>query len=230
MSLFDGKKLDIEKLVATLGEMSSRLKKLDTIESLVSQLVDKEQVTGTTKLLVDKPVEPANTALDFDNMLTAHLIFEEDCRLDVHDVDGKPHIGYGRSLVTKGLSDAELHELGYEDEDDIEEITQDQAEYLFKNDIADAVDDAKHVCEEYWQKLDDVRRVVCVSLAYNTGKLGFSKFRRMHGNCANGDWEGAAKEIKDSKAYKFGPPGLKARYERLSNAMASGDVNDLKLP
>lgn len=195
-------------------------------------MIDVQRIKGllaevNTLLSEDEVAETPE--LDFDALLRQHLVFEENCNIEVHDVDGKPHVGYGRCLVTKGLTDEELDKLGYEDEDDIHEITQEQADYLFDNDIAEFTASAIEVCGEYWTTLNEVRRVVCVSLCYNVGKEGFHKFRRMHLACGNGDWETASKEILDSKAFKFGLPGVKARYQRLSNAMKSGTVDALEM-
>jgi len=227
-NLFNGSKLNISELVKAIGDMADKVDKIEGIDEKLSNILYMLEVKdeGTTSVSVEDTGTPA--VVDFETLLHDHLVFEENCILHVHDVDGKPHIGYGRSLITKGLSDNELDKLGYEDEDDIEEITQEQADYLFRNDIADAIDETKDVCQ-YWEKLSDVRKVVCVSLAYNTGKTGFSKFRRMHLNASNGDWEGAAKEILDSKAFKFGLPGVKARYQRLSDAMATNDISKFQL-
>ena len=158
--------------------------------------------------------------------LIEHLKFEERCNLHRHLVDGKPHIGWGRCLQTKGLSDAERLALGYEDEDDIQEITQEQADYLFKNDVGDAVHDAEVVCEKYWHTLTPLRQEVLVSMAYNLGQTGLKNFRRMHSALLSGDFDEAAKQMLDSDAAREQAPH---RYQRLAAAMQHNSEKHLGL-
>lgn len=158
--------------------------------------------------------------------LTDHLKFEEACNLKRHLVDGKPHIGWGRSLQTKGLSDEELAHIGYEDEDDIHLITQEQADYLFENDIADAITEAERACSAYWETLTDVRQEVLISMAYNLGYTGLRKFRRMHAALLMQDYTEAAKQILDSDAARHQAP---QRYRRLAEAMRTGEQSAFEL-
>lgn len=158
--------------------------------------------------------------------LIDHLKFEEKCNLERHLVDKKPHIGWGRCLQTKGLSDEELLALGYEDEDDIQEITQEQADYLFKNDIADAIADAEVVCGTYWNTLTSLRQEVLVSMAYNLGRTGLKKFRRMHSALVVGNFDEAANQMLDSEAAREQAP---ARYQRLAATMQSNSEKHLRL-
>ena len=158
--------------------------------------------------------------------LIDHLKFEERCNLNRHLVDKKPHIGWGRCLQTKGLTNEELLALGYEDEDDIQEITQEQADYLFKNDIEDAIADASAVCEEYWNTLTPLRQEVLVSMAYNLGRTGLRKFRRMHTALLKNDFDEAANQMLDSEAAREQAP---ARYQRLAAAMQSNSEKPLQL-
>lgn len=158
--------------------------------------------------------------------LIDHFKFEENCNLNRHLVDKKPHIGWGRCLQTKGLSDEELLALGYEDEDDIQEITQEQADYLFKNDVADAIADAEYVCGTYWNTLTPLRQEVLVSMAYNLGRTGLRKFRRMHSALVVGDFDEAAKQMLDSEAAREQAPN---RYMRLASAMETNSEKHLCL-
>ena len=157
--------------------------------------------------------------------LRAHLISEESCNLKRHDVSGVPHIGYGRNLQGKGLSDAELQTLSYEDEDDIQQITQAQADYLFDNDVADAIKDAQAACPAF-HALSDLRQEVIISMAYNLGRVGLGKFRRMHAALDIQDYDEAAKQMLDSAAAKHQAP---ARYKRLAEAMRTDNADALEL-
>ena len=65
------------------------------------------------------------------------------------DTRAKWTIGIGRNLTDKGLSEDEII-------------------HLFNNDIADAIDDVRHVCSIYDQ-LSRARQMVLISLAFNLG-------------------------------------------------------------
>ena len=158
--------------------------------------------------------------------LIEHLKFEENCNLERHIVDRKPHIGWGRCLQTKGLSDDELLALGFEDEDDIEEITQEQADFLFQTDIEDAIKDAQVVCEEYWNTLTPLRQEILVSMAYNLGRQGLRGFRRMHAALLAGNFDEAAKQMLDSDAAR---EQARNRYQRLAAAMQHNSEKHLGL-
>lgn len=158
--------------------------------------------------------------------LIAHFKFEEECDLTRHLVQDEPHIGWGRCLSKKGLTDAELEALGYEDEDDIQEITQAHADFLFENDIADAIADAEAVCEKYWHTLTPLRQEVLISMAYNAGRTGLRLFRRMHAALLSGDYKEAAVQMLDSDVARYQAP---ARYKRMAAAMETNDEAKLEL-
>lgn len=112
------------------------------------------------------------------------------------DSKGLVTIGYGRCLDRKGINDAE-------------------ATMLFHSDIADALDDVRHVCSVYDQ-LSRPRQLVLISMAFNLGRDGLEKWPRFLGAVHKGDWEEAADEIIDSKAYKIDAP---LRYRQLEKMM-----------
>jgi lysozyme len=105
-------------------------------------------------------------------------------------------IGYGRCLDRKGLSDAE-------------------AMMLFQSDIADAVDDVRHVCSVYDQ-LSRPRQMVLVSMAFNLGRDKLGGFVHFLGAVHRADWDEAAEEILNSKAAKVDAP---SRYKTLAQMM-----------
>lgn len=161
-----------------------------------------------------------------EQRLIAHFQFEESCNLHVHLVEKKRHIGWGRCLDTKGLSDEELEYLGVEDEDDLVEITQEQADYLFNHDIKDAIDDAIAVCAEYWNDLSSLRQEMLVSAAYNLGRQGLKGFRKMHKALIAKDYGEAAVQMMDSHAAKVQAPN---RYKRMAAVMRTDSENWLEL-
>jgi len=104
---------------------------------------------------------------------------------------GKLTIGYGH-LVEKG-------------------IPADIALMLFNSDIADALDDIRHVCSCY-DTLSRPRQLVMISLAFNLGREKLSQFVRFLGAVHMGHHDEAADELLDSKAAREAP----TRYARLS--------------
>lgn len=87
-------------------------------------------------------------------------------------------IGIGRNLTDKGLSEDEII-------------------HLFNNDIADAIDDVRHVCSIY-EKLSRPRQMVMISMAFNLGRDKFAKFVRFLGAIHREDWDDAADEMLNS--------------------------------
>lgn len=99
--------------------------------------------------------------------------------LPYEDSVGKLTIGYGH-VVAKG-------------------IPSDIALMLFHTDIADAIDDIRHNFSCYDQ-LSRPRQLALVSLSYNLGRVGLSKFVRFIGAVHLGKWDEAADELLDSLA------------------------------
>ena len=159
--------------------------------------------------------------------LEATLNRDENCNLKRHKVDGKDHIGWGINLE-EILPDELLEYLGVEDEDDIQEITQEQADYLRDYYINIAEKDAISVFEdELWESLTDLRREVLTNLSYNLGINRFKKFRKMIKAVKDGDWTEAAAQMLDSEAARS---QTGERYHRLAPAFEHNDESYLQLP
>ena len=158
--------------------------------------------------------------------LQATLNRDENCILHRHQVDGKDHIGWGINLE-EVLPDELLEYLGVEDEDDIQEITQEEADYLRDFYINIAEKDAISVFgEEMWATFTDLQREVLTNLSYNLGIIGFKKFRKMIAAVKAGDWTEAASQMLDSKAAR---EQTGQRYHRLAAALKNNDEAYLEL-
>ena len=107
-------------------------------------------------------------------------------------------LGYGRNIQERGLSDEE-------------------AEFLLRNDLADATKDlfSNHqwVCT-----LDRVRHDVLVEMVFNMGIARFNGFKRMLAAAKARDFEAAAAEMLDSKWHK----DVGKRAEVLAMIMLNG--------
>jgi lysozyme len=108
------------------------------------------------------------------------LLKHEGLRLKPYrDTVGKLTIGIGRNLDDVG-------------------ITRNEAMRLLLNDIDRVVKKLDNFAP-WWRKLDHVRQMVVVDMAFNLGVNGFLKFRKAIAAMKIEDWEEAAKEMLDSK-------------------------------
>lgn len=109
---------------------------------------------------------------------------------------GKLTIGYGRNLEDRG-------------------ITQDEARILLRNDIAECELDLYRIFGKPLWDLDDNRRYALIDMRFNLGAAGFRKFRRMIKAIKGGNFNCAAREMRDSMWYnQVGRRGI-ALYEMM---------------
>jgi lysozyme len=112
---------------------------------------------------------------------------------------GKTTIGIGRNLDDVGIS-------------------QEEAEYLLRNDIKKAVEEAKKF--PWYEGLSPVRKRVIVNMIFNLGITRFKKFKKTIQYISVGDFQSASTEMLDSGwANQVGP-----RAKRLSKMMKLGQV------
>lgn len=96
---------------------------------------------------------------------------------------GKLTIGYGRNLEDVGISVSE-------------------ASMLFERDFARAEQDALHICRDFSINKEDLtedRFYVLVDMSFNLGYGRLKSFKKMLTALSKGDYEGAAKEMLNSK-------------------------------
>ena len=153
------------------------------------------------------------------------LARDEGCKLERHQVAEIDHIGYGANL-DEHWPDELLAYLDVEDEDDIESITQDQANYLldyYTDNIA--IPDCSKIFGQQWEQLSAVRQEVYVNMAFNLGGPNLRGFRKMIRATTEDDWAGAASQILNSKAARQ----TGDRYKRLALAFEFDDEKYLEL-
>ena len=71
---------------------------------------------------------------------------------------------------------------------------------------------------DWFVSLDDVRKSVCIELAFNLGLHGFMQFQQMIAALRSGNWQGAHDELLDSAAARL----LPARYSHLADLLLTG--------
>lgn len=95
---------------------------------------------------------------------------------------GYTTIGIGRNLDAKGISE-------------------DEAELMLKNDIAEAIGLCR-ILFPVFDQLNDVRQEALVNMMFNLGLLGLSKFKKFVAAVNNRNWDVAAQEMENSLWFK----------------------------
>jgi len=149
------------------------------------------------------------------------LITHEGLRLEVYkDSLGIDTIGIGRNLEDRGITKEELdwmdipnmaivHTMG---------ISEADAMYLAENDVQIVEEELvrAHPCVN---KLDAVRQLVVMDMAFNMGVPRLCKFKNMWNAIHEENYIVAAKEMLDSRW----AVQVKSRSTKLANAMHNGE-------
>ena len=149
------------------------------------------------------------------------LIAAEGLRLQVYkDTLGIDTIGIGRNLEDRGITKEELADLDIPTIEHVYEygITEADAVYLAENDVQIVEEELvrAHPCVD---RLDSVRQLILIDMAFNMGVPRLCKFKKMWAAVHNEDYPTAAKEMLDSRWAKQ----VKGRATKLANAMHNGE-------
>ena len=152
--------------------------------------------------------------------LMEKLVAHEGLRLQVYkDTLGIDTIGIGRNLQDRGISKEELDELDIPSIDHVYEygITEADAMFLAQNDVQIVEEELlrAHPCVE---KLDAVRQLILIDMAFNLGVPRLCKFKKMWAGIHEEKFDVAAKEMLDSRWANQ----VKSRSVKLANAMHNG--------
>ena len=154
--------------------------------------------------------------------LLDELIAHEGMVLTVYkDTLGIDTIGIGRNLQDRGISKEELDHMDIPHIDLIyrDGITEADARYLAKNDVRIVEDELlrAHPCVD---RLDAVRQLVLIDMAFNMGVPRLCKFKKMWAAIHDEDFMIAAKEMLDSRWANQ----VKSRSTKLAHAMHTGEM------
>ena len=149
------------------------------------------------------------------------LIVAEGLRLQVYkDTLGIDTIVIGRNLEDRGITKEELDDLDIPTIEHVYEygITEADAVYLAENDVQIVEEELvrAHPCVD---RLDSVRQLILIDMAFNMGVPRLCKFKKMWAAVHNEDYPTAAKEMLDSRWAKQ----VKGRATKLANAMHNGE-------
>ena len=157
------------------------------------------------------------------DLLMQKLIAHEGMRLDVYkDTLGINTIGIGRNLDDRGITKDELDWMDYPSIEYVysDGITEADAIYLAQNDVQIVEEELlrAHPCVD---RLDAVRQLVLVDMAFNLGVPRLCKFKKMWAAVEAEDFPTAAKEMLDSRWANQ----VKSRATKLAHAMHHGEFN-----
>ena len=129
------------------------------------------------------------------------LIKHEGLKLQVYqDTLGIDTIGIGRNLEDRGITKQELDELDIPNIDHVYEygITEADAVYLATNDVQIVEEELvrAHPCVD---RLDSVRQLIVMDMAFNMGVPRLCKFKKMWSAIHEEKFDIAAKEMLDSR-------------------------------
>ena len=155
--------------------------------------------------------------------LMEKLVAHEGLRLQVYkDTLGIDTIGIGRNLQDRGISKEELDELDIPSIDHVYEygITEADAMFLAQNDVQIVEEELlrAHPCVE---KLDAVRQLILIDMAFNLGVPRLCKFKKMWAAIHENKFDVAAKEMLDSRWANQ----VKSRSTKLAHAMHHGEFD-----
>lgn len=123
-------------------------------------------------------------------------------RFCYQDTQGNWTIGYGLNISPGGLG-----------------ISEEQADSLLRDRICEIEEELGRY--DWYCALDEVRRSVLVNMAYNMDVTGLLGFKRMIGRLKDGDYLGAAQEMRDS----LWATQVKMRAETLAYVMEVGSYD-----
>ena len=153
--------------------------------------------------------------------LIEKLILHEGLKLNVYkDTLGIDTIGIGRNLEDRGISKEELDAMDIPNIETVYQfgITEVDAVYLAENDVQIVEEELvrAHPCVD---RLDAVRQLVLVDMAFNMGVPRLCKFKKMWAAIHEDDFSTAAKEMMDSRW----ATQVKSRADKLANMMHNGE-------
>lgn len=135
-----------------------------------------------------------------DEIAIQRLAYNEGISLKCYrDTQGYLTIGVGRCLDTNPLTEEEICEIGHNCRE--KPITKAQAFYLLRNDLAKVKKQLDNSLS-WWRDLDADRGFVLIDMCFNLGIVKLLKFKNTLSNLALGNWDAAARGIRQSLYYK----------------------------
>ena len=182
-------------MLSQLSTLLSRLKSPKPSQTELSKLSESSASSPV-------PSPQSSNSPSWTSKATQQIKKDEGCVLYAYDDHlGYATIGYGR-LIDRRRDGG---------------ISQDEAEYLLKNDIAARLK-ALEKAIDFWNDLDEVRKAVLLNMSFQLGVDGLLKFKNTLAYIEAGDYENAAAGMLNSK-WALQTPN---RAKRMAEQMRSG--------
>ena len=152
---------------------------------------------GTITISVDSKIPSAPEKIQPEivprETIKTEIKKDEGLALKPYVSRDKIHIGYGRNLDGKGISE-------------------DEADYLFENDFSESeIDLHYNILFDEWQEIPGKVKDALINMRFQLGHDGFMKFKKMINAIKRLDWREMIKEMRYSAWYEQTPE----RAERL---------------
>ena len=140
---------------------------------------------------------------DEHKILRSSIQRSEGLSLTIYNCkSNKISCGYGRNLTDNGIS-------------------QDEAEYMLDNDIKMALEECVELYNDFWDLPYNVKHVL-IDMMFNGGRNMMLSFKKFNACLEDDDFEGMARELKDSRYYHQVGRRSKENYDLLMEAYKSG--------
>jgi lysozyme len=165
-----------------------------------------------------------------DAQVLQYFIEEEGFRSKIYPCPkGYPTIGIGKNLKTNPLTSGECEFVGATNDElinGLKQITREQAEILFWNDIGRCTRDLMKY--DFWRRPDltFARSLAILSVRFQLGQTEFLKFKPTIEHLEKGQYEEAAKHLLACQAHADTPN----RYERIARMLTTGLWHDAYHP
>ncbi|MFC5411508.1 glycoside hydrolase family protein, partial [Larkinella bovis] len=135
------------------------------------------------------------------NIVSGWVSHHEGTREHVYqDTNGHPTIGIGFNLDAAGAKE-QIENLGLNYSDvkaGNQDLTQDQINHLFNQALDQSITDARQIFPAF-DSYPSAQQTVIVDMIYNLGEAKFLEFENTINAIRQEDWEGAAREMQDSR-------------------------------
>jgi len=198
----------LKDLAAFLARPPEQTKQTATQPEVVTQT----QVTTQSERVPD--IQADKNAIDLA-LLKAEIKREEGEVLEVYlDHLGNPTLGIGHLIIE---SDPE-HGMPVGTP-----VAQDRVNALFANDVANAIDDAERLVDDF-ESMPQTAKHVLIQMVFQMGYTGVKKFKqtRRYFNARN--WRLAASEMLDSDWYRRDTPTRALRLSSRIESLAGPEI------
>lgn len=125
--------------------------------------------------------------------LRVEIEADEGCKYEVYlDHLGLPTCGIGHLITENDEEHGAM--VGTE-------VSEERVAELFEQDVQVTIDECERLYEGFSELPEEVQHILA-NMMFNMGRPRLSGFKKFNAAIADGDWEGAAEEMIDSRWYR----------------------------